>query len=183
MDKTYPPEAWKLLGERLRERRGELGYGFRQRKQFLEDRGGPPPSGKMLDRVENGSRTYYPDATIATLERMYGYRPGSFEAILQGRDPVLLLPPDSPRPLLAAVPPPPVLPDDPTDQQVAQFIIRQVDDTLVMDLWRAWTFRPASREQRLAMVRELSRDPAEVLAEIEAEDRGGERHRGHREQA
>jgi len=88
MDKAYPPEAWKRLGRELERRRGQLGYGFRQRENFLRDRGGPPPSLKMIARLERGERTSYPAATITALESLYGYAPGSFEAILEGREPV-----------------------------------------------------------------------------------------------
>lgn len=88
MDKTYPPEAWRRLGKLLEQRRGQLGYGFRQREQFLRDRGGPPPSLKTLARLERGERTAYPDSTVTLLESLYGYEPGSFEAVLRGGEPV-----------------------------------------------------------------------------------------------
>jgi transcriptional regulator with XRE-family HTH domain len=88
MDKTYPPEAWLLLGKTLEQRRAQLGYGFRQRRKFLADRGGVnPPSTKMLDRLERGERTTYPDTTVTYLEALYGYEAGSFEAILNGDEP------------------------------------------------------------------------------------------------
>lgn len=90
MDNAYPHEAWRRLGKVLEMRRGQLGYGFRRREQFLQDRGGPPPSVKTLARLERGERADYPPATIARLESLYGYAPGSFEAILAGRDPVPL---------------------------------------------------------------------------------------------
>lgn len=133
MDNAYPPEAWKRLGEKLRERRGELGYGFRQRKQFLEDRGGPPPSAKMLDRIENGSRTYYPDATIATLERIYAYQRGSFEAILKGDEPVPL----AGGPRLSPVPDP----SPPLDLSTA-------DDAVISAFIGAWPEEPPREKQR-----------------------------------
>lgn len=82
MDKQYPPEAWRRLGKALEARRAALGYGFRQRERFLADNGGPPPSAKMLARLERGERASYPDSTIARLESLYGYAPGSFEALL-----------------------------------------------------------------------------------------------------
>lgn len=107
MDITYNPEDWRRLGKILQQRRGQLGYGYRQRRKFLADRGGDsPPSDKMLDRLERGERTSYPDDTIAYLESLYGYAPGAFAAILQGREP----PPASELRHLAAVPSP-VTPD------------------------------------------------------------------------
>jgi hypothetical protein len=88
MDNTYTPEDWRRLGKTLQERRGHLGYGYRQRRKFLADRGGDsPPSDKMLDRLERGERQAYPPETIAYLESLYGYRRGSFEAILRGGEP------------------------------------------------------------------------------------------------
>lgn len=88
MDNGYPPEAWKRLGRRLTDRRAELGYGFRQRRQFWESRADRPLSLKTLERVERAERTGYPPETLATLDRIYEYRPGSVEAILRGGSPV-----------------------------------------------------------------------------------------------
>ena len=85
MDKTHPPDAWRRLGKALEARRGQLGYGFRQRGEFLADRGGEkPPSAKMIARLERGERATYPDATITRLETLYDLAPGSFEAFLAG---------------------------------------------------------------------------------------------------
>lgn len=96
MDKKYPPEAWRRLGRELEARRGRLGYGFRQRGEFLADRGGEkPPSAKMLARLERGERASYPESTITRLESLYGLAPGSFEAALAGGE-LQPLPPDPP---------------------------------------------------------------------------------------
>jgi transcriptional regulator with XRE-family HTH domain len=85
---TYPPDAWRRLGRTLEERRGQLGYGYRQRRRFLADRGGiKHPSIKTIERLERGERTFYPPATITYLEALYGYEPGAFEAILRGQQP------------------------------------------------------------------------------------------------
>lgn len=90
MDSTHPPEEWRRLGQVCEERRGQLGYGHRQRQKFLKARGGiNPPSLKMIQRLELGERTSYPDETIAYLEALYGWEPGAFEAILQGRQPTV----------------------------------------------------------------------------------------------
>lgn len=81
---TYPPDAWKRLGAALERRRAQLGYGYRQREDFLRARGGPPPSVKTIGRIERGERAAYPESTISRLEQMYGVEPGSFEAVLRG---------------------------------------------------------------------------------------------------
>ena len=96
MDNVYPRDAWKRLGEMLEARRGQLGYGYRQREQFLAARGGPPPSLKTLARLERGERTRYPPATVTRLEAMYGWAPGSFASVLEGGDPVPLPVPPAP---------------------------------------------------------------------------------------
>jgi hypothetical protein len=129
MDKTYPPEAWKRLGRALEARRGQLGYGFRQRGEFLADRGGPPPSVKMLARLERGERTTYPPVTVTRLESLYEMSPGSFEAILEGGEgrplaPALRAAPDS-RPGAAA---------SPAEEILADLLASYPDDPVVASL-------------------------------------------------
>jgi hypothetical protein len=85
MDK-YPPEAWERLGEALRKRRGQLGYGFRQRGDFARDRGAKL-STKTLARLELAQRDAYPDDTLAAVEVIYRWQPGSAEAVLRGGEP------------------------------------------------------------------------------------------------
>lgn len=131
MDKPYPPEAWKRLGEALERRRGELGYGFRQREQFLRDRGGPPPSLKTIARLERGERTSYPPATVTRLEALYGYAPGSFEAVLRGGDPSPL--PARAEPRLHRVPAPPPG-GAPFEEILAWLLDRHPDDPAVQAL-------------------------------------------------
>jgi hypothetical protein len=119
MDKEYPREAWRRLGKDCEARRGQLGYGFRQRDKFLADRGGPPPSLKMVARLERGERTSYPPATIASLEALYELAPGSFEAILGGGEGTPLPgTPGSAAPSLRPVPSLP--PDDPGEMTDAE---------------------------------------------------------------
>jgi hypothetical protein len=52
---TYPLDAWQRLGRALERRRGELGYGFRQRGRFARERGGML-SIKTISRLEKGER-------------------------------------------------------------------------------------------------------------------------------
>ena len=92
MDNTYPAGAWERLGKALERRRGQLGYGYRQRGTFLRD-SRVSLSTKTLARLELGERDYYPDATVSMIERMYRVRPGSLEAFL--RDGTELIPEDS----------------------------------------------------------------------------------------
>jgi hypothetical protein len=84
---TYPPEAWRRLGRMLERRRGELGYGFRQRARFARACGGGMISVKTLSRLENGERYSYPESTVGTVEAMYQWSAGSVESVLTGGEP------------------------------------------------------------------------------------------------
>ena len=85
MDTTYPPDAWERTGRALERRRGQLGYGFRRRDDFIRERGGDnPPSTKTIGRLERGDRAGYPESTITLFEQMYAVEPGSIEASLAG---------------------------------------------------------------------------------------------------
>ena len=95
MDNTYPAEAWGRLGKALEKRRGQLGYGYRQRGTFLRD-SGVSLSDKTLARLERGERDTYPDATIAMIERIYRVKPGSVQDVLRGGE-LTPLPDDSGR--------------------------------------------------------------------------------------
>lgn len=88
---TYPFESWRRLGSVLERRRGELGYGFRQRARFVEERGSGRVSVKTISRLEKGERGSYPESTIGTIEVMYQLSPGSVEAILKGGEPNMML--------------------------------------------------------------------------------------------
>lgn len=155
MDNAYPLEAWKRLGEVLEARRGELGYGFRQREKFLEDRGGPPPSVKTLARLERGERASYPESTIARVESLYGYAPGSFRSVLEGGAPELL-------PVRSG---PPVLPGNPFASIVDPALEPEGDAAWVMfpahtreDRTLRWIWRlPFSEEERTQMVEDWRR--------------------------
>jgi hypothetical protein len=87
----YPPEAWRRLGLALERRRTELGYGFRQRGRFTHEQGGGKLSIKTISRLEKGERDAYPESTIAAAEAMYHWAPGSFAAVLEGREPDALV--------------------------------------------------------------------------------------------
>jgi hypothetical protein len=88
---TYPNDAWLRLGRMLERRRGELGYGFRQRARFARERGGGMISVKTISRLENGERASYPESTVGTVEAMYQWSPGSVERVLTGGEPNPLL--------------------------------------------------------------------------------------------
>jgi hypothetical protein len=89
---TYPTEAWRRLGRTLERRRGELGYGFRQRARFARERGGGMISVKTISRLENGERDSYPESTVGTVEAIYQWSSGSVESVLMGGEPIPLLP-------------------------------------------------------------------------------------------
>jgi hypothetical protein len=96
---TYPHEAWQRLGRALERRRGELGYGFRQRGRFSREQGGGRISIKTISRLEKGERASYPQATVGAAETIYQWAPGSFEAVLRGGnpDPLAAAPAAAPR--------------------------------------------------------------------------------------
>jgi len=91
---TYSYDAWLRLGRMLERRRGELGYGFRQRARFARESGGEGArlSVKTISRLEKGERSSYPESTLGTIEAMYQWSPGSIEAVLRGGEPNQLLP-------------------------------------------------------------------------------------------
>lgn len=84
---TYPHEAWLRLGRALERRRGELGYGFRQRGRFVRERSAGMISVKTISRLEKGERSSYPESTVGAAEVMYQWAPGSFDSVLQGGEP------------------------------------------------------------------------------------------------
>jgi hypothetical protein len=92
---NYSYDAWLRLGRLLERRRGELGYGFRQRARFARERGedsGTTFSVKTISRLEKGHRSSYPESTLGAIEAMYQWSPGSIEAVLRGGEPNPLLP-------------------------------------------------------------------------------------------
>jgi hypothetical protein len=80
---SYPPEAWRRLGDVLAARRGQLGYGFRRRREFAEANG-LKLSARTLQRLEQGERDAYPEETVAIAETIYRLEPGSIAAVLRG---------------------------------------------------------------------------------------------------
>ena len=104
---TYPCEAWLRLGRMLERRRGELGYGFRQRARFARERGGGQISVKTISRLEKGERDSYPESTVGTVESMYQWAPGSVESVLRGGEPnaLLIAPPPGRNPITTAYAP------------------------------------------------------------------------------
>lgn len=101
---TYSHEAWRRLGRVLERRRGELGYGFRQRARFARERGSGKISVKTISRLEKGERDSYPESTVGTVETMYKWAPGSVESVLVGGEPnaLLIAPPSGRNPITTA---------------------------------------------------------------------------------
>jgi hypothetical protein len=105
---TYPYEAWLRLGRMLERRRGELGYGFRQRARFARECGSGKISVKTISRLEKGERDSYPESTVGTVETMYQWAPGSIESVLGGGEPnpLLMTPPPGRNPITTEYAPP-----------------------------------------------------------------------------
>ncbi|MEU5992386.1 helix-turn-helix transcriptional regulator [Spirillospora sp. NPDC047418] len=79
----HPPEAWRRLGQIVRQRRIELGFGS---QASLAAEGGPSLS--VVNKIETGRGRDYTDRVIIPLEDRLGWRRGSFRTILDGGDPV-----------------------------------------------------------------------------------------------
>jgi hypothetical protein len=90
---SYPLEAWQRLGSVLASRRGQLGYGFRQRAAFAEANE-LRLSARTLQRLEGAERDAYPKETLAVAETMYRLAPGSIVRVLRGGEPVFADAPD-----------------------------------------------------------------------------------------
>jgi hypothetical protein len=93
---TYPHDAWLRLGRALERRRGELGYGFRQRDRFAREQGDGRISVKTISRLEHGERGSYPQSTIGAVEAIYQWSPGSLDCVLRGGEPDPLVSAPSP---------------------------------------------------------------------------------------
>lgn len=72
------------LGNALSQRRGQLGYGFRRRREFARRSG---LAARTLARIEHAERDAYPAETIGLIEAIYHWRPGSIARVLAGDDP------------------------------------------------------------------------------------------------
>jgi len=84
-DRGHPPAAWRRLGQMVRQRRIELGFGS---QASLAAEGGPSLS--VVNKIETGRGRDYTDRVIIPLEDRLGWRRGSFRAILDGGEPVCL---------------------------------------------------------------------------------------------
>lgn len=70
-------DEWERLGTALRGRRGQLGYGSRERKRFAADTG---LHYRTVQRLETGEREGYPPETIAQAETAYRLAPNAIGA-------------------------------------------------------------------------------------------------------
>ena len=64
----HSSDEWERLGNELRKRRGQLGYGSRERKRFASETG---LHYRLVQRIETGEREGYPPETIAQVEAAY----------------------------------------------------------------------------------------------------------------
>ncbi len=75
------PDAWKRVAAAIKKRRSELGYN--QAQVY----GANGPSLPTLRNLETAAGLTYRDDTLASLERVLGWAPGSISAILNGEEP------------------------------------------------------------------------------------------------
>jgi hypothetical protein len=119
---TAGGKRWQRLGELLIARRIELGGKVRTR--FAEENG--LGHDRTLSDLEKARRTVYEDATIAEVERIYRWAPGSIRAVLAGREPT---------PLQA--PPPPVIPSS-AMRETIKALVDMVPERRLSELLEAW---------------------------------------------
>lgn len=74
---------WERLGRLLVARRVELGY--KRRAAFA--RAHNLSHTRTIDDMENARRTNYERGTLAEVEQLYGWEPGSIESVLAGGEP------------------------------------------------------------------------------------------------
>jgi hypothetical protein len=85
MDKSHQPDIMVTLGRSLLLRRMQLGYGERQRRRFLDERGPTSVDYKTIARLEQGAGHVPDKVTSAEVESLYGLAPGSFrDSIVTG---------------------------------------------------------------------------------------------------
>lgn len=75
-------QDWKRLGQYVVARRVDLG--FKRRSDFADAR---QVSVRILSDIENGRRTNFDQATIASLERALGWETGSALRVVEGGEP------------------------------------------------------------------------------------------------
>jgi hypothetical protein len=77
-----PLEAWKRVGQAVRQRRIELGI---MTQIELSAEGGPGLA--TIGNIERGAKPSYEDQVIARLEKRLRWKRGSIEALLAGQEP------------------------------------------------------------------------------------------------
>jgi len=77
---------WVRLGRLLTARRIELGYPVRSR--FVDAR--ELSHGRTISDIENAKRDNFEPATLALVEQLYEWAPGSIEVVLKGGEPTAL---------------------------------------------------------------------------------------------
>lgn len=75
---------WDRLAEALLRRRVELGH--RNRTQFAAAVG--EKNDRTISDLEHARRDNYTPATLASMERIYQWEPGSIKMVLAGNDPI-----------------------------------------------------------------------------------------------
>lgn len=106
---------WKRLAELAIARRVELGY--HRRAKFARARG--LSHDRTLSDLENAKRTNFEPATIAQIEQIYQWAPGSVRAVLDGGNPT---------PIGHQSPPLPGLGPDPVDEWIEEITETSLPD-------------------------------------------------------
>jgi hypothetical protein len=80
---AYPQEAWKRLGQRLKQRRPQIEPRYRIRKVFAEEN---DLTDKTVQEIEKAYRTTFSPEMLSAIEVAYRLPPGNITRFLEGGD-------------------------------------------------------------------------------------------------
>lgn len=161
---NQPPEDWQRLADHVRAARRDAGFATRR---ALANATGITE--RTLGKLERGERVS-PD-TLDAVAKAVGWAPGIPRRVLAGGDLGGTPAEESPRPPLEAVPGPLSLPDDPSDEEVVDFILDQESPYLRRILMTTWRAESILRGVRVASVRAVAAAEAEASRPAEGRER------------